>query len=121
MQDEEHQQALSIEPGDDNIIIGHGFGVPLKSPDVVKPHFSRRAIHKSHVDSPAVSVETNPCGVVTPLAKVGRVLPLPPIFDGRRRITVCPWAAFFGFIFTAYRIGAIPGAVRNHRDLSCVS
>ena len=118
---EGHHQELSSEPGDDNIIIGHGFRVPLKSPDVVKPHFSRRAVHKSHVDSPAMSIEANPCRVVIPFTKICWVLLFPPIYSGRRRITVCPGTALFSFIFTAYRIGTIPGAVRNHRNLRRVS
>ena len=112
-----HHQALSTQPGDDNLIIRHGLRVPLKGPDVVKPHFSRRTVHKSHVDTPAVPVEANPCHVVIPFTKVGWVLLLPLVFSGRRRITVCPGAALFSFVFTAYRIGAVPGTVRNHRDL----
>ena len=112
-----HHQALSPHPRDDNLIIRHGLRVPLKSPDVVKPHFSRRTIHKGHVDAPAVPVEANPCRVVVPFTKVGWVMLLPPIFSGSRRITVCPGAALFSFVFTAYRIGAVPGTIRNHRDL----
>ena len=112
-----HYQALSLQPGDDNLIIRHRFHVPLQSPDVVKPHFLRRTIHKRHVDGQTVPIQANPRRVVIPFAKVGWILPLPPIFRRRRRITVCPGAAFFSFVFTAYRIGTIPGAVGNHRDI----
>ena len=112
-----HHQALSPQPGDFNLIIGHGIRVPLKSPDVVKPHFSRGTVHESHVDALAVPVEAYPCCVVAPLAKVDWVLRLPPIFSGRRRIAVCPGTAVFSFVVFACRIGAVPGTVGNHWDL----
>ena len=116
-----HHQALSSQPGDFNFMIGHGIRVPLKSPDVVEPHFSRGTIHESHIDALAVPVETNPCRVVAPLTKVDWILPLPPIFSRRWRIAVCPGGAVLGFVVLAYWIGAVPGTVGDHWDLCCVS
>ena len=118
---EVHHRALSSQPGDFNLIIGHGIRVPLESPDVVKPHFPRGTVHESHVDTLAVPVEAYACSVVAPLTKVDRILRLPPILSGRRRIAVRPGVAVFGSVVSAYRIGAVPGAIRNHRNLRCVS